>query len=82
MLPWLAGLCLISYLGDYPAKSAGAGNRSIISFGWGFLVIFALSALVYGLALKVRLPRPTVHEHIEETTAEAALEEMELGGAY
>src|SRR4051812_24457977 len=47
VVPWLAGLCLISYLGDYPEKSKDAGNLAAIGFGWGFVVIAALSALVY-----------------------------------
>lgn len=69
-LPWLGGLCLISYLGDYPAKSKGAGNTALISFGWGFLVLLALSAVVYWLALKVRLPQHQVEANIEDTAAE------------
>jgi amino acid transporter len=78
-LPWLGGLCLISYLGDYPVKSDGAGNTGSIGFGWGFLVIFALCVAVYWLALRVRLPREQVERNIEATTAEAAEEEKELG---
>ena len=77
-LPWLAGLCLVSYLGDYPEASANAGNRNLISFGWGFLVILALSAGVFWLAMRVRLPRAQVEENIEETTAEAAEEQRQL----
>jgi len=48
-LPWLAGLCLISYLGDFPEQSKHAGNTATITFGWGFVVLLALSALVYCL---------------------------------
>lgn len=82
-LPWLGGLCLISYLGDYPDKktNAGAGNTHTIGFGWGFIVLLALTALVYWLALKVRLPQEQVEEHIKATKAEAAEEEEELGAA-
>jgi amino acid transporter len=76
-LPWLGGLCLISYLGSYP--DPGAGNRGIITFGWGFLVLLALTVLVYALALWVRLPRSRVEQNVEETVAEAAAEERELG---
>ena len=36
-LPWLGGLCLISYLGDYPEQAKDAGNTGTIGFGWGFL---------------------------------------------
>jgi amino acid transporter len=79
-LPWLAGLCLISYLGDFPEHSANAGNTGDITFGWGFLVLLALSALVYWLALAVRLPQQRVEENIELTIAEAAEEVTELRG--
>lgn len=79
VLPWLGGLCLISYVGDYPDQSSHAGNTGAISFGWGFLVILALSVLVYLLALWVKLPGDVVEQHIEQTTAEAAEEERELG---
>jgi amino acid transporter len=80
VLPWLAGLCLISYLGDFPEHSANAGNTGDISFGWGFLVLLALSALVYWLAIAVRLPQQRVEENIEITIAEAAEEVTELRG--
>lgn len=80
-LPWLAGLCLISYLGDYPEQSKHAGNTSTIGFGWGFLVTLALSIVVYWLALKVRLPKAQVKVNIEQTKAEAQQEDAELGGA-
>ncbi|MFL6162547.1 MAG: APC family permease [Jatrophihabitantaceae bacterium] len=78
MLPWLAGLCLISYLGDYPEQSKHAGNTSTIGFGWGFLVILALSAVVYFLALRQRLPVEQVEAYREETVAESSIDEYEL----
>jgi amino acid transporter len=79
LLPWLGGLCLISYLGDYPQKSVGAGNTATLTYGPDFLVILALTLLVYVLALMVRLPEEQVEENIEATKAEAAEEERELG---
>lgn len=80
-LPWFAGLVAISYLGDFPGKSKGAGNTGLISFGWGFVVMLALSAAVYWLALRVMLPHARVESNLERVTAEAAEEEAELGGA-
>jgi hypothetical protein len=82
LLPWMAGLCLISYLGDYPEKSSHAGNRAAIGFGWGFLAMFLLSVLVWALAMRVRLPRSEVERHVEDTAMEAKMEEQELGAAY
>jgi amino acid transporter len=80
-LPWLVGLCLISYLGDYPDKktNAGAGNTHTIGFGLGFIVLLALSAIVYWLAITVRLPKEQVEQNIEATTVEAREEEEQLG---
>ncbi len=82
VLPWMAGLCLISYLGDYPQKSAAAGNLAWISFGWGFLVVFALSALVWALAMRVRLPQAEVQRNIDEIATEAEHEERDLAGGH
>jgi len=81
-LPWLGGLCLISYLGDYPAKSKHAGNTAWISFGWGFLVILVLSAVVYGLALQFRLAPAQVERNIEATHAESESESDELAAGH
>jgi len=71
LLPWLGGLCLISYLGDYPEKSKHVGNTGTIGFGWGFVIVLALTALVWFIALRVRLPREMVEENVKETEAEA-----------
>lgn len=78
VVPWLAGLCLISFLGDYPEKGKDAGNTATIGFGWGFAVILVLSALVYFVALRFRLPSHRVEAHIADTEAEAETEEKEL----
>jgi amino acid transporter len=80
-LPWLGGLCVISYLGDYPEHGKKAGNTGTITFGWGFVVLLALTAAVYWLALRVRLPKEQVERNIEATRAEAAEEEKELEGS-
>ncbi len=80
-LPWLAGLCLISYLGDYPDKSKHAGNTSTIVFGVDFVVVLVLSALVWWLALKVRLSNDVVADNLEQMTAEASEEDKELGSS-
>ncbi|MEU6281395.1 APC family permease [Streptomyces sp. NPDC047028] len=73
VMPWLIGLTVISWAGDYD------GGRGYIGFGWGFLVNLALAAIVYFLALRVRLPKARVDEHIERAREEARIEEEELG---
>ncbi len=74
VLPWLGLLCLISWLGSYPAPSKGAGNLGVIDFNFGFLATFLLSALVMWLAQRYRLPDARVRElvpdeHVEEAPA-------------
>ena len=69
-LPWLVGLCLVSYFGSFPDHITHAGNTGNITFGWGFLILLALSALIYRLALTARLPKQRVEENIELTAAE------------
>lgn len=54
MLPWFGGLCLLSYLGCYPAAASGAGNLDVVPYPWAVLAVF--SALVMWLAVSCRLP--------------------------
>jgi amino acid transporter len=46
--PYLAGLVIISYLGDF-------GGKHYITFGWDFLVIAIFSASILWLAVKNRI---------------------------
>ncbi len=78
VLPWLAGLALISYLGNYPAKSEGAGNTGLITLGWGILVILVFSAVIFTIAIRVRLVPDSVRRRIEEASTESAEEEQTL----
>jgi len=81
ILPWLGGLALISYLGTFPDKSAGAGNLGVINFEWAAVILFALSALVYVMAYKFRLTPEEAREHVEEARQESQVEEEEIGAA-
>ncbi|MEV6790626.1 APC family permease [Streptomyces sp. NPDC051320] len=73
VVPWLGGLAIISWVGDYD------GGRGYIGLGWGFVVNLALAAIVYVLALRSKLPTAEVEEHVEEARREARIEEDELG---
>jgi amino acid transporter len=73
MLPWLGGLALISYLGDY-------GGRGVIGFGTAIPIMFAFSVAVYVLALSVRLDPEAVERNVDGVKDEAAAEEAELEG--
>jgi amino acid transporter len=70
LVPWLGGLCLISFLGNYPEKSMNAGNLAVFGTSgtaliWAALVILAISAVSYVLAIALRLPPERVAKHIE-----------------
>jgi amino acid transporter len=74
MLPWLGGLALISYLGDY-------GGRGVIGFGSAIPIMLVFSVVIYALALYVRLDPEVVERNVEETKNEVAAEEEELDGS-
>jgi amino acid transporter len=73
VIPWLAGIALISYLGDYD------GGRGVFTgLVMGFVVNAVWSVVIYFLALKMRLPGDRVRENIDglphdEVESEAAL---------
>jgi len=79
VFPWLGGLALVSYLGNFPDKKVGAGNRGLINFEWAAVVLLLLSVGVYVMAQRFRLSPEAAERNIEESRAEAAVEEEELG---
>jgi amino acid transporter len=72
IVPWLGGLTLISYFGNFD-------GRGDFGFDTSVPLIIAFSVIVYAIAYAVRLPRETVLEMIEVSKREAAIEEEELG---
>ncbi len=66
MVAWLVGLAIISWLGDYPAPSAHAGNLAVLGFGWAMVVVAVFSAFVMWLATTRRLPAERVLDHLKE----------------
>ncbi len=71
-LPWLGGLALLSWLGDYD------GGVGVLHFDTAIPVILVFSAAVYWFAERVRLSPEEVEVNVEETRAESALEEAEV----
>jgi amino acid transporter len=71
VLPWLGGLALISYLGDY-------GGRGVIGFGSAIPIIFVFSVVIYALAMRFSLSAEEAEEHIERSRQESEIEEAEL----
>jgi amino acid transporter len=66
VLPWFAGLALISWLAD-PTEHPSA-------FNWVFLINLAFCAAIYLLAVHVRQPTADVERHITEAEQESAEE--------
>jgi amino acid transporter len=75
LLPWLGGLALISYLGDYGGKGVFGGPQVSIP------LILVFSLVIYAIAYKFRLSSEDAQGHIEKSQQEAAVEEGELAPA-
>jgi amino acid transporter len=76
VLPWLGGIALISYLGDYDG-----GQAVIKGLGMGFLVNAVWTVVIFYLALRMRLPGSRVREIIGELPHdEVEAEEPALAG--
>jgi amino acid transporter len=63
VLPWLAGLMIISYLGNFD-------GQDVISFGWSWVVLLVFSAIIFTLAVRTRLMPQRVVDNIEHAPAE------------
>lgn len=59
LIPYLSGLCLISYLGSY------GGGKNILGFGWDFLVIGLFSIIIFYAALYCRLGSLVVEKQFD-----------------
>lgn len=73
---WLAGLTVISYLGNYP-EGTGAGNLHLLGIFGSIATLAVFSALIMWLALSLRLSPQQVQDQIRELEAEDA-EDTEL----
>lgn len=72
VVPWLVGMTVLSYLGDYD------GGLKVIGFGTAIPIVGLLSALIYVMAYRLRLPDEAARAYIEETVQEAAVEDEQL----
>ncbi|GAA1765419.1 APC family permease [Nocardioides hankookensis] len=79
VVPWLLGLLLISWLGNYPEPAKG--NQDVLTFGTAIPVIFVFSVIIYVLALRFPLSTAEIEAHVEESRKESELEEATLGEA-
>jgi amino acid transporter len=69
LLPYLAGLGVVSYLSSF------GGPANALPFGWDVLVMAVFGLAVYLIAVRMRLPRAAIEQHIGEFTAEAEAED-------
>ena len=76
VFPWLAGLAVISYVGNYPEPAAG--NLEKLDFGLSAGLLLLLSIGVYALAYALRLPTEQAQSYIEDTVHEAKVEDEVL----
>ncbi|MCB0896207.1 MAG: APC family permease [Nocardioides sp.] len=76
VVPWLVGLVVISWVGNYPEPAAG--NLNVLGFGTAIPVLFVFSGLIYALALRFPLSRPEIEAHIERSMQESEEEEQTL----
>jgi amino acid transporter len=76
LLPWLGGLTVVSWLGNFPEPAKG--NQMKIEFGWSFVVLGLLSLAVYALAYRFRLTPEQAERHIAATEKEAEVSDEQL----
>lgn len=70
--PWLAGLALITWLGQFDA-------RKVIPFWWDMALVVAFSLAIYYWALGLALPQERVRAYVEAQREEEKVEERQLG---
>ncbi|HEU5038589.1 MAG TPA: APC family permease [Nocardioides sp.] len=78
VVPWLVGLLVISWLGNYPEPAAG--NQMVLSFTSAIPIIFVFSVVIYVLAYRSALPTSEIEEHVERSREESEIEEKTLEG--
>jgi amino acid transporter len=76
IVPWLAGLTLISWLGSFPEPLNG--NLGKLNFEVSALLVLVLSVVVYLLAYRFRLSPEEAAEHIRVSEHEAEVTEEQL----
>jgi amino acid transporter len=81
LLPWLGGMTLLSYLGNFP-DDPRKGNLGWLNFETSIAVIFVFSVAVYLIAYAARLTPEEAREHIEQVRSEAEVEDEELGASH
>ena len=81
LLPWLGGLTVISYLGNFP-EDPRKGNLGWLNFETSLVVVFLFSIAVYLIAYAVRLSPEEAQANIDDVRGEAEVEDAELGASH
>jgi amino acid transporter len=88
--PWLIGLGIISYLGQFPSKSTAPASwtfgvvllaKQTIPFWWDLVIIAVFSLGIYYMAVRFAQPTSYFKQAIAATEEEMRVEERELGAA-
>jgi amino acid transporter len=77
ILPWLAGLLIISWVGRYDASNVfGVTMQSTHKLGawWDLVVVAAFSLVIYYAAMFSAMPTAKVQQAVSDVEAEAAIE--------
>jgi len=72
VIPWLVGLAVMSYIGDFD------GGRGWVSFWPAIAIIVVFSVVIYYIGVNNSLPREAIERHIAEAEQETAEEDAEL----
>jgi amino acid transporter len=80
VLLWLAGLTLLSWIGNYPEPAQG--NLDKLTFTTSIPLVLLLSAVVYVAAYRMRLSDEEARAYIDESVTEAKVEDETLGAGH
>jgi amino acid transporter len=89
IVPWLIGLGVISYLGQFPTEAPDSGwafhlvltAKQTIPFWWDLVAVAVFSLLVYHLGVRFALPQERVAEAVAAAEDEMATGEASAGTA-
>lgn len=77
--PYLLGMATISYFGSFDTNTPSSipllgleGPRNELTFGWDMLAVALLGLVVYGAAIRSRLPADRAVHYVGDLTAEEA----------
>jgi len=81
LLPYLIGMGIISWLGQFPLKGDGGAppiNTFHIPSWWDYLIVAAFSLVIYFWAMAARLPREQMQERVARQTRQDDLPDTGL----